>query len=362
MGMEQRLIASTGTAPRTAKPRERRCPPTLVQYQPGAAHPGAPSDAALLAEVAYGPAHGVDTADPRRILIGTPPIGADNRELWYLPEGRTERGWSGNIGFATGGGYLLAHLLAYEAPDMNLAALTRQSYHRLLAFVRGSPCPHLLRVWNYVERINETQHGMERYQAFCKGRAEAFADAGISPHSFPAATAIGSPAAGLSVHLLAGSRPGTPLENPRQLSAYRYPPPYGPQPPSFARAMCFRGPRKSRELAISGTASIVGHVTMHPRDLGRQLRETIRNLDLLGDHARLSPRAPCDPPLLLKVYLRDPRRMPEVAPVLQAWAGQPVQMMFLRGDICRRELEIEIEAHTSTPHPPAARLRNVDHA
>ena len=30
---------------------------------------------------------------------------------------------------------------------------------------------------------------------------------------------------------------GTPVENPRQVSAYRYPRQYGPQPPSFARAM-----------------------------------------------------------------------------------------------------------------------------
>ena len=357
MGMEQRLTADTRSAP----PRTRLRPAALVQYQRSAAQPTSLPDDALLAEIAYGPTHRVD-ADPRRIVIGTPSIGARYRELWQVPGGQTECGWCGDIGFVTGGGYLFAHLLATESPGADLATVAHRAYRRLLDFVHQSPCRELLRVWNYVERINERDRGLERYQAFCKGRAEAFAEAGIAPQGFPAATAIGSQGAGLSVHLLAGNRRGTPLENPRQLSAYRYPPPYGPRPPSFARAMCFRGPRASRELAVSGTASIVGHVSMHPGDLDRQLPETLRNLDLLMAHARLPARQAGDPPLLLKVYLRNPQRLAEVAPVLEDWAGRPARIMFLQGDICRRELEIEVEAHCSTPPRAAAALRRLKQA
>ena len=49
---------------------------------------------------------------------------------------------------------------------------------------------------------------------------------------------------------------GTPVENPRQVSAYRYPREYGPQSPTFARALLPPSPRVP--LLLSGTASIDG--------------------------------------------------------------------------------------------------------
>jgi len=333
------------------RPLQRQPQPSapLVIYRGETADVGPSAPSATLADIGYGPVHGRDADNPRRMVIGTPPIGPALRELWRLPAGTTDAGWSGDIGYVIGGGFLFAHLLIPEPAGADLAELTHQAYARLLTFVRASPCPELLRMWNYLDRINDHAGGMERYQAFCKGRAQAFVDADVPVHRFPAATAIGSPAQGLSVHLLASRRQGTPIENPRQISAYHYPLPYGPRPPSFARAMCYAGPLGSRELAISGTASIVGHVTMHPKDLRRQVRETLRNLDMLADHARLAPRRPADPPLLLKVYLRDPTHLPEVAPAVRAWAGPMSRIMYLQGAICRRALEIEIEAHCSTP-------------
>ena len=44
-------------------------------------------DLAVLADIGYGPAHQRHAGDPRRIVIGTPPIGRRSRELWQLPEG-----------------------------------------------------------------------------------------------------------------------------------------------------------------------------------------------------------------------------------------------------------------------------------
>jgi chorismate lyase/3-hydroxybenzoate synthase len=321
----------------------------MIRYHAGATSRACSSNASLLAEIVYGAEHRRDAADPRRIVVGMPPIGDHDRESWCLPGGTVQTGWAGDIGYALGDGYLFAHLLAPEHAGTSLAELTRDAYRRLLAFVRDGPCPELFRVWNHLARINADEQGMERYQAFCKGRAEAFAEAGIPARRFPAATAIGSRAPGLSVHLLAGSRPGEPIENPRQLSAYRYPPPYGPRSPTFARAIDYSGPRGGRELAISGTASIVGHVTMHPMNLDLQLRETVRNLHMLIAGAGLAARPRRGSSLLLKVYLRDPSRVPRVEPVLRGWAGPEAQIMFLQGAICRRELQIEIEGHCSVP-------------
>ncbi|WP_052315007.1 hypothetical protein [Thiocystis violascens] len=303
------------------------------------------TDDGVLAEIAYGTRHVRDPADPRRIVIGTPPIaGAPARDVWPLAE-PTTAGWFDDIGYVVGEGFLFAHLLVPEPAGADLTCLTRQAYTRLLAFVRASRCPHPLRVWNYLSRINEDDGGIERYQSFCRGRAMAFAEAAIPDSRCPAATAIGCDAPGLSIHLLAGSQAGTPIENPRQISAYRYPPNHGPRPPSFARAMLYAGPERSRELAISGTASIVGHVTMHPGHLPRQLRETLRNLaavidNVPGDSATLRRHL-----RWLKVYLRDPERAREVDAVLRVWAGGHVPILYLRGAICRRALEIEIEGH-----------------
>jgi chorismate lyase/3-hydroxybenzoate synthase len=319
-----------------------------ISHQAGGRN--APDDR-VLADITHGVCHLRDSADPRRIVIGTPPIAnAPNHEVWRLPESTTT-GWCGDIGYVVGGDFLFAHLLVPEPAAADLALLTQQAYARLLAFVRASRCPHLLRIWNYLSRINEYEQGIERYQAFCKGRAVAFAEASIPDADCPAATAIGSDAPGLSIHLLASRQGGTPIENPRQISAYCYPPTYGRRAPSFARAMLYAGPQQSSELAISGTASIVGHVTMHPHHLLRQLRETIRNLDRLIDNARFraSPRRP-EPPAWLKVYLRDPDRVQEVDARLRAWAGGDASILYLRGAICRRALEIEIEGHYAVAH------------
>ena len=51
-----------------------------------------------------------------------------------------------------------------------------------------------------------------------------------------------------------------------------------------------------------------------------------------------------DPQLLLKVYLRDPSLGPVVKPILRAWAGRVAPILFLHGEICRRELDIETVA------------------
>jgi chorismate lyase/3-hydroxybenzoate synthase len=339
------------STPRVHRLRRQPESAPMVDYLPEVSEVEDTADGGALADIGYGEAHWRDAADPRRIVIGSPPVGPAMREVWSLTDRPTEAGWAGDIGYVLGGDFLFAHLLAAEHAGTDLAAITRAAYGRLLAFVRASPCPALLRMWNYVARINDHEHGIERYQALCKGRAQAFAETSLPAGCFPAATAIGSPGPGLSVHLLAGRHRGSPIENPRQLSAYHYPLTYGPRPPSFARAMCYVGPGRRRELAISGTASIVGHLTMHPRDLHLQLRETLRNLSTLLARAGAAVGHSGDTQLLLKVYLREPSMAAAVEPALRAWAGPIARILFLHGAICRRELDIEIEAHCSVRSP-----------
>ena len=125
----------------------------------------------------------------------------------------------------------------------------------------------------------------------------------------------------LQVYWLAARVPGTPLENPRQISAYRYPRQYGPQPPSFARAM-LPPAGGAMPLLLSGTAAIVGHESQHRDDVVAQLDETLANFDsLLGRGARASGRRcrrSSAPASRLKVYVRDRDEMAAVAAALDA--------------------------------------------
>ena len=148
----------------------------------------------------------------------------------------------------------------------------------------------------------------------------------------------------LQVYWLAAREPGLPLENPRQVSAYRYPREYGPQSPTFARALLPPSPRVP--LLLSGTASIVGHASQHADSLRAQLDETLTNLDSLLGAAR--ERAPTLSPHLdgtsrLKVYVRDAADADAVAAQLEARLGTRVPWLMLHADVCRRELLVEIE-------------------
>jgi len=162
----------------------------------------------------------------------------------------------------------------------------------------------------------------------------------------PAATAIGrrDGVRTLQVYWLAARVPGTPVENPRQVSAYRYPRQYGPQPPSFARAMV--PPSDAMPLLLSGTAAVVGHESKHHDCVESQLAETFANFDSLIAAARtVRPGLPLrfGPDSHLKVYVRDAEAMPRIAQALDAHLDPSVPRVLLHATVCRRELRVEID-------------------
>jgi chorismate lyase/3-hydroxybenzoate synthase len=195
-----------------------------------------------------------------------------------------------------------------------------------------------LRVWNYLDAINDGVGDAERYRQFCTGRAAGMADAFAG---YPAATAIGvrDGRRVLQVYALAARTPGQPIENPRQVNAWRYPRQYGPAAPGFARAML--APSAEPQLLISGTAAIVGHASHHAGDLAAQLDETLRNIDSLLATAHCA--APFGAQSPLKAYVRHHTDMAIVDGLLRSRLGEAVPLLLLQGDICRRELLLEIE-------------------
>ncbi|TVP83517.1 pteridine-dependent deoxygenase like protein [Thioalkalivibrio sp.] len=238
--------------------------------------------------------------------------------------------------------HLLEHadvlFAAWHQPDDPLADNAYQAYLNLFQAIRARGFPHPIRIWNYFSRIHGDECGLERYQSFCIGRGKALDELGVTEESMPAATAIGTRAAGLFVYLIAARNPGQAIENPRQVSAYRYPEQYSPESPAFARATRIEtdlGP----QLLLSGTASITGHESRHIGDCAAQTREILANLDAL--HATAGPDVP--PPAWLRVYLRRPEDQPEVAAILALHYPRPPALHWVYGDVCRRELLVEIE-------------------
>lgn len=217
-------------------------------------------------------------------------------------------------------------------------------YADVLTQVRAAGYPHLLRMWNYFPDIHTEHAGLDRYQRFCVGRQRAFDQHLLrDEREFPAATVIGTHSGDITVYFLAARTPGEPYENPRQISAYRYPEQYGPATPAFSRSMLMRWDGVSH-LYISGTASIVGHESRHQKNTA-QLDEIVRNLRALVVQAstRSGINFSLEQGAQLKVYVRDINDAPALRAALHA-ALPATPALLLVGDICRRDLQVEIEA------------------
>jgi enamine deaminase RidA (YjgF/YER057c/UK114 family) len=228
-----------------------------------------------------------------------------------------------------------------------LVRATGLAYAEIFAAIRSAGFPYLVRVWNYLPAINAYIDGDERYRHFNAARRTAFLHSGeATAGRVPAACALGSDAGSpLSIYFLAARQQPIPIENPRQTSAYHYPPRYGDQPPIFARASVLSDAGVSN-LFVSGTASIVGHETRHAGDPAAQTRESFANIAavLAQTNRVLGAQRFAMESLTFKVYVRKPADLAcikaETAKVLPR--GAPI--VYLRADVCREDLLVEIEA------------------
>ncbi|HSG24243.1 MAG TPA: hypothetical protein VLA64_14945, partial [Azonexus sp.] len=152
----------------------------------------------------------------------------------------------------------------------------------------------------------------------------------------------------LSIAFMAGYQPAVPVENPRQVSAYDYPAEYGPRSPTFSRAALVYLPVQET-LFISGTASIVGHQTMHLGDVVGQCRESLANVAVVVEAAnRLGRALPYTlAELSYRVYIRHAVDFPAVQETLHSLIGAGGEIVYVQADICRHDLLIEIEATAS---------------
>ncbi len=255
-------------------------------------------------------------------------------EVWPAPAPlHTQCGGDFQATLAGAWGLLVAELPSTD-PEPAFAHLYTQLFTQMLAW----GYPHLLRIWNYFPALHECRDGLDGYQRFCLGRAQALEAAPVTiDRILPAATTIGSTSGPNQLIALVGQQPGRHFGNPRQVNPLDYPRCYSPRSPNFARAT-----QVGELLLLSGTASIVGHASVHPDDTVAQTQEIIRNLQALL--AQVPGAQLCQ----LKIYLRHPEESAQIAAVLTAALGE-IPALFLQGAICRPELRLEIEGVARCP-------------
>lgn len=236
-------------------------------------------------------------------------------------------------------------VLEFDA-KLDIQAATCAAYKALFGNCLAAEKPHLLRLWNFVPRITALENGQERYRLFNVGRHEAFTETGyLSQLGAPAACALGTHRGNVKIAFLAASRPAVSIENSRQISAYHYPKDYGFRPPVFSRAAWFAQPPGSDILFLSGTASIVGHQSLHDGDVAAQTHETLKNIHTVLQEA--NKKAGRDVWSLRdlhgQVFVRNPADLPIIQGILQSEGL--LHLTYLHADICRAELLVEIEAY-----------------
>ena len=286
-------------------------------------------------------------------------------EIWRT-RGRTQPGSHGQVRYGRGGDLLFGSVAVQEAaaadpsgsdPRTPLEIATDLAYRQIYATLAAADTPHLVRVWNYLPEINIDTHGLERYRQFNTARHEASLACGRAiAGGVPAASALGAASGSpLTIYFLASRRAPAFIENPRQVSAYRYPAQYGPRSPAFSRATVL-GEGSTATLFISGTASIVGHQTLHAGDPAAQTRETLVNIEALIEQAarRCGMAALGLETLAYKVYVREPQELPLIRAQLESALGSRAALLYLKADICRRDLSVEIEAVGGGGWRPAA--------
>ncbi len=219
---------------------------------------------------------------------------------------------------------------------------------------------HPVRFWNFIPDIHScAKDGMDRYMIFNAGRFAAFSEwyGGIDrfDQSLPTATGVGHDGADLVIHALGSDRPGLHIANPRQSNPHCYSKRYGPLPPCFARATVIeRGAATPSLWLIGGTSSVIGEASVHDRDVVGQVEETFLNLSCLletigGATASQGTSTRDTKADWLKSFrhFRVYYRVPDHADRIRQMVGQRLPHLsnveYLRCDICRRELLVEME-------------------
>lgn len=236
--------------------------------------------------------------------------------------------------------------------NVNLDILGEKIYDNLFDIIKMLNYKNLCRMWNYFPKITELDSSnVERYKSFCFGRSTSFYKnyTDLKTENFPAATETGCNYGDINICFISSSKPVTiNIENPRQVPAYKYPKKYGIKSPSFSRATyCLRKDNRYT-IYVSGTASILNHKTVFENDVTKQCITALENIQVLISKENLqNHNIDADVTIRdldsIKVYIRNAKDFPTIQKICSDYFSQSANIIYLRADICRNDLLLEIE-------------------
>jgi len=255
--------------------------------------------------------------------------------------------------------------IALESAGGSISTQAKEAFERMKAILRRERLTfgQVIRQWNYIEGIvdvrRERGKSCQNYQAFNDVRT-IYYGASDFPRGYPAATGIGQATGGVILEFTALDAPADarvlPLSNPRQVDAHRYSGRVlvgGPiaevadkTSPKFERAkLVARG--KTGIVYVSGTAAVLGQKSVGRRDVEAQTRTTARNIAALAGKENLAraglPLSPDGGALsYLRAYVKHAADIPKVRRICERAFG-PIPALYVRADICRPELLVELE-------------------
>lgn len=296
----------------------------------------------LLAVISFGKECAPGTT-PRHLPCGLQPLEDPMiKEVWRV-DTPVNSGIDLGCSWSETEGLLVTAIWIDEKKYPDFRTAVYDSYQHLLQFIATKGYPHIIRIWNFMADINLGTGDNEKYKQFCEGRYQAFVNNAHQLSHLPSASALGHTGSNTIIYLIAAKHPGLNFENPQQMSAYHYPREYGPQSPSFARATLADWGNR-RQLFISGTASIIGHQSIHANNFDAQLEVICQNIDSLLTHVVEQSGSTHTPQIdVLKVYLRNRQDLGEAKTGIAKHFGEGIPVLFLQADVCRRELLMEIE-------------------
>ena len=260
-------------------------------------------------------------------------------EVWKVDGAKVEHGESNGCHWRRSENLQFASITIEIGNGDDYQEIAYAAYHQLLSFIEQSPLTEFVRFWNYIPHINLGEGDSENYRRFCNGRLQAFNQHSVDASQFPAASAVGHFTDSITLCALTSNQQPAHHTNPRQVDAFKYPRQYGPSSPSFARATTLRL-NQQRLCFISGTASILGHRSVHQGDLLLQLHTTNDNILYLLEQTNFSRESV----RTLRVYLRDPDDHIKCHQAIES-LFPATEIIYAHADICRADLLIEIECY-----------------
>lgn len=231
----------------------------------------------------------------------------------------------------------------------------------------GASFQDVVRTWLYQGGITELEGDTERYRELNRARTDFFAKAltgmRLSARKdgeplYPASTGIGTLNRGLVTSCLAvqSERKDVQvisLENPLQTAAFDYPKEYSMKSPKFSRATAMRM-GDYLTTWVSGTASIVDALTVHPGDIEKQTDQTLTNIERLIEAANFERLGWTDAGATLgdlaklRVYVKRKEDYEKCRATCERRVGR-TPTIYTIADVCRPDLLVEIEGVAFSP-------------